>query len=130
MPRALLIDPFEQSLKVLDFEGNFEVKNELIGVSCGTVVMLKEDVMMWADDEGRLKEGQRCFNLGDWLFAGKTLIMGLEEDRDQDGDQAEVDLGWPDVFTLMSNVEWLPEGTDYSPGEPIIMFVEMGGEPN
>lgn len=125
MPRALLIDPVEESFKLFNFDeaDNFEKKNELIGAETGTILMLKDDVVMWLDDEGRLKENARCFKMGEWLIVGKALVMGIDMNTEE---QDHLDLELVDAFVLMEVCEFQPEGTDYTPSPPVIFDLDTG----
>jgi hypothetical protein len=84
--RAILIDPTTRNVTDVAFSGDFDELYGLISVEhkrpveLVQSVYLREDVVMWVDEEGLLIDGVPTFSLttfpADSVFAGKAIVLG------------------------------------------------------
>ena len=105
--KGILINPFNETIKEVVYEGNVKEIYDLI--ECGTfdVVRLSNRDDMFIDDEGLLIEN-RYFTIGNRNYAGRALIMS----HDDEGDTVSTELTVQDVESV---VQWLPEGHRETP---------------
>ena len=105
--RAILLNPFDQTVKEVVYTGDFREIYSLI--DCGTfdVVRLSESDDLYVDDEGLLKEN-RYFSWSGRNFAGKGLILA----NDDEGNSMSTTY---DLQEVIDKVEWLPEGHKETP---------------
>lgn len=83
--RAHLIDPFTKTVTEVDYDGNYKSIYSLIGASTIDVVRWADNVVLYVDDEGLLKEtDQEYFRIhnSENTFAGKALVTGLDGEGD------------------------------------------------
>lgn len=144
MARAILIDPFDQTVTEIllpeepGMRGHptipYPSMKEVLQIPTGyiTVCAVGEDrngrsLDLICDDEGRLqpqwekaKDGtykciQRCFMMaGTMLIAGRALLVG----HDIFGNTTGTGLLLEDAVVP---IEWLPEDVDYTPPDPVII---------
>ena len=110
--RAILINPFDETIKEVDILGNIQDIYLLTGCTTFDVVSLSDADDMYVDDEGLLKDN-RYFSWSGRNFAGKSLIMG----HDDEGNSISTTY---DLQEVIDRVEWLPEGYRE---EPYMEFV-------
>lgn len=105
--KAILIDPFDQSVSEVDYNGDYKEIHNLCNCSTFDVVQLRDgENDIYVDDEGLLKTN-RYFRYvdGDYThtLAGKSLILA----HDDEGSSVDTTLNAADVAWV---VEFLPEG--------------------
>jgi hypothetical protein len=100
--RGILIDPFTRTVSDIETSGKLAEIYELLGVELVTVVSVGEDQSLFLDDEGLLvpKEEQEYWNWkgSNQPYAGKGLILGLDED----GDNIDATMGSLEVAMLVT----------------------------
>lgn len=107
--KAILIDPFEKSIKYVEINNANDVKGlntmyELIGCNCFDTFRPGELDIMLVDDHGHLKETEEAFFLWkgyNWPLAGKALLFGMD---DPHGDLDDVRMTIEQVRT---KITWL-----------------------
>lgn len=108
--RALLIDPFAETIEEVDIDNTLASYYETLRcelVEFVTVGTNKgQPVMYIVDEEGRLKENQRCFFSAGHLIAGRALLVGT-----LCGEEIATDMA---VEVLQHFVQFLPEDFDYT----------------
>ena len=115
--KAFLINPHAQEITEVDYSGDYRDIYELIDCHTFDCVAPYEDVDIWIDDEGLLKdpEDQAFFMFAEWPqpFAGRALIL----DHD-DGKSIGTRL---DVDQIRKAVTFMPQ-MDI---EPQITFISL-----
>lgn len=88
--KAILIDPHDETVSTVQYDGNYQSIYKLIGCDTFDVVSLDDTNSLYIDDEGLFRPDQKFFWAKGWPhpLAGKALILGTTED----GDSAETDL--------------------------------------
>ena len=105
--KGILINPFDETIKEVSILGNLEDIYLLTECSTFDVVSLSEKDDLYVDDEGLLKDN-RYFTIYDKPIAGKSLIMG----HDDEGNSISTTLSLQEIKDV---VEWLPEGHRETP---------------
>lgn len=79
--KAILIDPFEQSVKEVEYSGDFRDIYKLIDAECFDCARIRRGDGIFVDDEGLLKSPTHFFEHSDYPspLAGKGLIVGCDE---------------------------------------------------
>lgn len=117
--RAILIDPVAKSITEGWQDAGLQAWYDTLDCKPVTIVPLGEDsaggpIDMVCDDEGRMKPGQSCFELGGHLIAGKALLCS----HDDEGETAGTALT---LSTVRRPLQWASPATDYTPPEPTII---------
>ena len=109
MMKALLIDPFTETVQVVDYSGDWEDIGGLLDCRYFDVVRIDDSETLYVDDEGLYVENQRFFTWNGYPnpLAGRGLILGTNED----GESIDTDMEPEDVEKL---VTFLPEGTGFT----------------
>jgi hypothetical protein len=85
MMRAILIDPFTQTIEEVDYSGDYKDIYSLIECDLFTTVYLPNtsDDTLFVDDEGLYVENQRFFKIDGFEqpLAGRGLLLGTDEGR-------------------------------------------------
>lgn len=117
--KAILIDPFEQSIKETEIEntlGGLDAIYKVMDCRLVDIVSLGNNHDLFIDDEGRLKSNNRWFTIGGHAFAGKCLLL----DHDVvNGQTISTSLSIDDVKV---KIEFLDE--DYHE-EPFMNFIPL-----
>lgn len=110
MIRGIYIDPVDKSVSSIEFKDNLENFYNIIDCRTIDCVALGGGVMMYIDDEGRLKNDQNWFKFKntDATFCGKAI---LTQDDGEGGNKSLL----IDTSDVLSKIEWLPEGYDEAP---------------
>lgn len=111
--RAVLINPFEEKVEVLeDFPGGLDAIYKALDCDCIDARSLDDDISIYVDDEGLFREGQRFFRLdgSEAVWSGKALVVGI------DGEGDDVSLCSHDAGVIKSLVRFCP---------PTMRFVEI-----
>ena len=106
--KAILINPFDTTIKVTEYTGNYKEIYDLIGCRSFDCVRLTIENDMYIDDEGLLIDNQRYFSIKDRNYAGKALLLA----HDDEGESIAT------TFTLQEAkdmVQFLPEGHKETP---------------
>ena len=112
--KAILINPFNQTITEIKYSGNFKEIYKLIDCSTFDCINIDDDNTLFVDDEGLLKQN-RYFYWKDYTnLAGKALIIGVDYQTGED-----CDTSWS-LQEVENMVEWLPEGHEE---EPMMEFV-------
>lgn len=81
--RAILIDPVEETVTEVDYDGDFRSIYSLLDITCFTCVQINShgDVI-YIDDEGLMKSGQLFFEHAAYPrpLAGKGLVLGTNDE--------------------------------------------------
>lgn len=82
--KAILIDPFEHSIKEVEYSGDFRQIYELIGAECFDVVRISHEDSIFVDDMGLMNNPTHFFIHEGYLspLAGKGLVLGCDENGD------------------------------------------------
>ena len=105
--KAILINPFDETIKEAVYSGNYKEIYDLIDCRTFTVVRLNNVDDIYLDDEGLLMDN-RYFTIGNRNYAGRALIMS----HDDMGDTKGTELTVQDIESV---VHWLPEGHRETP---------------
>ena len=119
MMLAILIDPFTETIEMVDYSGDWEDISALIGCSLFTTINLGDSDTLCVDDEGLYVKNQRFFNLKGYPqpLAGRGLVLGYT----LDGDSTDSSLT---VSQVQDMVSWCPEGLTVEPGFEVYGFNE------
>ena len=119
MMLAILIDPFTETIEMVDYSGDWEDISALIGCSLFTTIDLGDSDTLYVDDEGLYVKNQRFFNLKGYPqpLAGRGLVLGYT----LDGDSTDSSLT---VSQVQDMVSWCPEGLTVEPGFEVYGFNE------
>ena len=119
MMLAILIDPFHETIEMVDYSGDWEDISALIGCSLFTTIDLGDSDTLYVDDEGLYVKNQRFFNLKGYPqpLAGRGLVLGYT----LDGDSTDSSLT---VSQVQDMVSWCPEGLTVEPGFEVYGFNE------
>ena len=106
--KAILIDPFDESVSEVDYNGDYKEICNLI--NCGPIdcVRLDDTNDVYIDDEGLLKNPTRYFRIFSYktmslhTLAGKGLILG----HDDEGKSIATTL---DVNEYAKTIQFLPD---------------------
>lgn len=104
--RTILIDPATQTVKELEFEGNYKKIQETIDCGCFDVVHIDgpNQEAIFIDDEGLLKGSGFVFAFMGKPLVGKGLIMGCDDEGESIGTTLS-------VSSIYNNIEWIGECT-------------------
>lgn len=113
--RAILIDPYTQTVREVEHNGDYKQIYELIGAQTFDLVRVDRTNAIYIDDEGLLTatDDTRYFGLKGYgqPIAGKGLMLGADQMGETIGAtltkaQVEVIVEWPKVrFTGMTTTE-------------------------
>ena len=106
--KAILIDPFDESVSEVDYNGDYKEISNLI--NCGPIdcVSLDDTNDIYIDDEGLLKNPTRYFRIFSYktmrisTLAGKGLILG----HNDEGESIATTL---DVNEYAKTIQFLPD---------------------
>ena len=102
--KAILINPFEQTIKETEYTGDYREIYSLIECRTFDCVRLTPHEDMYIDDEGLLIDNQRYFRMLEIgaNYAGKALLLS----HDDEGETTATNWTLQDVKSM---VEFLPE---------------------
>ncbi len=136
--RAILIDPFEETVTEVEYSGNYKDIYKLLETEGRpfTVVYLPEDSCLYLDDEGLFQPAQRFFRIPSCPspLAGRGLILGEDEDGENVATELSLDKVRESVTFLphirfMDMEETIREGeTPFGPGTIIERKAVFGNE--
>ena len=106
--RAVYIDPYDETVSEVDYNGDYKEIYNLINCSTFDCVRIDDTNDMYVDDEGLLKNPNRYFKIDGRTIAGKGLILS----HNDEGESVATNLTSEDVF---KKVEFLPEGHTEEP---------------
>ena len=112
--KAILINPFNQTITEVEYSGNFKEIYKLIDCSTFDCINIDDDNTLFVDDEGLLRENRYFYWKGYTNLAGKALIIGVDY---QTGEDCETSWSLQEVENM---VEWLPNGHKE---EPMMEFI-------
>ena len=119
--KAILIDPFDQSVSEVEYNGDYKEIYNLTDCRTFDVVSLDDTNDIYVDDEGLLKNPTRYFRIFSYntmrlvTLAGKGLILG----HNDDGETIATTLN---ANEYAETIQFLPEGYVE---EPYMQFFEM-----
>ena len=121
MMLAILIDPFHETIEMVDYSGDWQDISALIGCDLFTTINLGDSDTLYVDDEGLYVKNQRFFNLEGYPqpLAGRGLVLGYTPD----GDSTDSSLT---VSQVQDMVSWCPEGLTVEPSFKVYGFNEYG----
>jgi len=112
--KAILINPYNETITEVEYSGNFKEIYKLIDCSTFDCINIDDDNTLFVDDEGLLQQN-RYFYWKDYTnLAGKALIIGVDYQTGED-----CDTSWS-LQEVENMVEWLPEGHEE---EPMMEFI-------
>jgi len=128
--RAILIDPEEMTIGVIDHPGTADALQDTIGCRIVEAVQLSRNEDIWLNEEGLLLEPHKpLFRIGPHMIAGRAVVLGLNASRDTCATRLP-------LFAVIAAVEFLPdlelkgwrhvEGVGETPFGPMPVF---GSEP-
>lgn len=102
--KAILINPFDQTIKETEYTGDYREIYSLVDCRTFDCVRLTPHEDMYIDDEGLLIDNQRYFRMVEIgaNYAGKALLLS----HDDEGETKATNWTLQDVKSM---VEWLPE---------------------
>ena len=106
--KAILINPFDQTIKETEYTGNFKEIYDLIECTTFDIVSLNNDDDMYVDDEGLLIDNQRFFSIKGGNYGGRALLLS----HDDEGETTATTLTLQIVKDV---VQFLPEGHKETP---------------
>jgi hypothetical protein len=122
MMRAILIDPFTQTIEEVDYSGDYKDIYGLIQCDLFTTVYLPNtsDDTLFVDDEGLYVENQKFFKISgfDQPLAGCGLLLGT----DKEGESTDC---MSTVEEVKAIVTWEKEGTQVEASFMVMAFNQM-----
>lgn len=122
MMRAILIDPFTQTIEEVDYSGDYKDIYGLIECDLFTTVYLPNtsDDTLFVDDEGLYVENQRFFKIDGFEqpLAGRGLMLGTDEEGES------VDC-MSTVEEVKAIVSWEKDGTQVEASFMVMAFNQM-----
>lgn len=122
MMRAILIDPFTQTIEEVDYSGDYKDIYGLIECDLFTTVYLPNtsDDTLFVDDEGLYVENQRFFKIDGFEqpLAGRGLLLGTDEEGES------VDC-MSTVEEVKAIVSWEKDGTQVEASFMVMAFNQM-----
>lgn len=108
--QAILIDPYKQTIEVVDYSGDWRDIKALLGCELFTTVYIDDVDSIYVDDEGLYVEDQKFFKLQGYgqPLAGRGLVLGTDEEGDSTDCVSTLEQ-------IQDMVEWCPEGTHVEP---------------
>lgn len=106
--RGILINPFDEIIKVVVLTGNYKEIYALIECRTFDCVDIDEYNTMYIDDEGLLKEPNRYFSIQGRNYAGSGLIIG----NNDEGESIDSTLT---VEQIKDMISFLPKGYKQKP---------------
>lgn len=126
--RAILIDPTNQSVGEVDYNGDYQTIARWIGAESGlfTLIRLGDEHVLYVDDEGLLvrPNPNGYFRLAGFpqVLAGKGLIVGT----DQAGEDTPATAKVPDVKSVVTFID-NPAQEDIEPRIEVFAWGERRG---
>ena len=110
MMQAILIDPYTQTIEVVEYSGDYKDISAMLGCDLFTTVYAEMPDTIYVDDEGLYVEDKRFFKLKGYPqpLAGRGLVLGSTDD----GDSTDCVSSLQDILDI---VEFCPEGTSVKP---------------
>ena len=106
--KAILIDPFDQCVSEVDYNGDYKEIYKLTNCRSFDCVRLDDTNDMYVDDAGLLRNPNRYFKMDGRTIAGYGLILS----HNDEGESVATNLTSEDVY---KKVEFLPEGHTEEP---------------
>ena len=102
--KAILINPFDHTVKEVDILGNLEDCYLLMNCSTVDAISFDDDNTLLVDDEGLLRDNM-YFNIRGRNLAGNALLMGYDYNTG-----GNIDVQNITVESIQDEIEWLPRG--------------------
>ncbi|HUW46710.1 MAG TPA: hypothetical protein VMW50_13050 [Dehalococcoidia bacterium] len=122
MMRAILIDPFTQTIEEVDYSGDYKDIYGLIECDLFTTVYLPNtsDDTLFVDDEGLYVENQRFFKIEGYEqpLAGRGLLLGTDEEGESIDCMSTVE-------EVKAIVSWEKDGTQVEASFMVMAFNQM-----
>ena len=120
--RAILIDPFTQTIEEVDYSGDYKDIYCLIECDLFTTVYLPNtsDDTLFVDDEGLYVENQRFFKIDGFEqpLAGRGLLLGTDEEGESIDCMSTVE-------EVKAIVSWEKDGTQVEASFVVMAFNQM-----
>ena len=120
--RAILIDPFTQTIEEVDYSGDYKDIYGLIECDLFTTVYLPNtsDDTMFVDDEGLYVENQKFFKIDGFEqpLAGRGLLLGTDEEGESIDCMSTVE-------EVKAIVSWEKDGTQVEASFMVMAFNQM-----
>ena len=108
--KGILINPFDETIKEVEYTGNWRDISLLIDCELYDIVVLSDEDTMYIDDDGLLKNNNRYFSWDGRNFEGKGLIIGNRSGEGTDNLNTTFELQ-----EVIDRVEFLPDGHRETP---------------
>lgn len=117
MMLAILIDPFTETIEVVDYSGDWRDISTLLGCDLFTTVYIDDEDTLYIDDEGLYVEDQRYFKWKGYPqpLAGRGLVLGCTPDGDSTDSSKTIEQ-------IQDMVEWCPEGLTVEPSFEVYSY--------
>ena len=106
--KGILINPFDETIKEVEYTGDYREIYSLIECTTFDCVRLTEIDDMYIDDEGLLINDQRYFSINGNNYAGKALLLSHD-------DEGETKATNSTLQEAKDMIQWLPEGHKETP---------------
>ena len=101
--KSYLIDPLKQEITPLDYNGDYRSLYTLLECQTFDVAVVQagdEELSLYIDDEGLFVESQAFFMIDGRVLAGKSAVLGCDDEGDTIGVNIELD-------ELRKRVSWV-----------------------
>ena len=88
--QAILIDPELQSIKKVDYNGDYTTIYPMIDCKIFTIAYIDDKESIFLDDNGMYVENRFGWRHGDVQFVGKGLIVGYNDEGDSVGTELSI----------------------------------------
>lgn len=104
--KAILIDPHSETISEVVYDGDWKSIGPWIDADLFDVVQVGNDDVVYIDDEGLFRDGQKFFWMQGWAhpLCGKALVLG----ETQDGGTEDVHT---DIELFRNSVKFMDRGT-------------------
>lgn len=120
--KAIMIDPFTQTIEEVEYSGNYKDLYDLLGCHLFTTVYLDDMNLdtLYVDDEGLYVENQMFFKIAGFPqpLAGRGILLGTDDEGDSISCESTVE-------GIKALVEWCGEGVDAEASFIVMAFNEM-----
>ena len=110
MMQEIMIDPYTETIEVVDYSGDWRDIKTLLGCELFTTVYISDEDSSYVDHEGLYVEDQKFFKLQGYPqpMAGRGLVIGTDEEGNSTDCVSTLEQ-------IQDMVEFCPEGTHVEP---------------
>jgi|TARA_R100000935_G_C2787784_1_gene144557 SAM-dependent methyltransferase len=99
--KAILINPKEQTIKEVEYKGDFKEIYSLVDCNTFDCVYLDNVEVLYVDDEGLYVTDNRFFSINSRVLAGNGLLLGSDAEGETIGTGLTLQM-------VKDMVEWMP----------------------